>query len=91
MWKCKGKNIRESRVSKTCYSQLGSNPKLSGIQRNKETQPIERQKHRGEEGDRDRLRGKGMGVRVGAGPGRQGQVWDPAFGIVKLSQVSLQP
>ena len=35
MWKCKGKNIRESRVSKTCYSQLGSNPKLSGIQRNK--------------------------------------------------------
>lgn len=58
---------------------------------NKETQPIERQKHRGEEGDRDRLRGKGMGVRVGAGPGRQGQVWDPAFGIVKLSQVSLQP
>lgn len=58
---------------------------------NKETQPIERQKHRGEEGDRDRSRGKGMGVRVGAGPGRQGQVWDPAFGIVKLSQVSLQP
>lgn len=34
---------------------------------------------------------EGMGVRVGAGPGRQGQVWDPAFGIVKLSQVSLQP
>ena len=58
---------------------------------NKETKPIERQKHRGEEGDRDRSRRKGMGVRVGAGPGRQGQVWDPAFGIVKLSQVSLQP
>lgn len=51
----------------------------------------QRDKHRGEEGDRDRLRGKGMGARVGAGPGRQGQVWDPAFGIVKLSQVSLQP
>lgn len=56
---------------------------------NKETQPIERQKHRGKEGDRDRE--EGVGVRVGAGPGRQGQVWDPAFGIVKLSQVSLQP
>lgn len=58
---------------------------------NKETQPIERQKHRGEGRQRDRSRRKGMGVRVGAGPGRQGQVWDPAFGIVKLSQVSLQP
>lgn len=30
-----------------------------------------------------------MGVRAGAGPGRQGQVWDPAFGIVKLLVKSL--
>lgn len=29
-------------------------------------------------------REEGDGVRAGAGPGRQGQVWDPAFGIVKL-------
>lgn len=58
---------------------------------NKETQPIERQKHRGEEGDERQIEREEMGVRVGAGPGRQGQVWDPAFGIVKLSQVSLQP
>lgn len=58
---------------------------------NKETQPIERQKHRGKRETETDKRGKELGVRVGAGPGRQGQVWDPAFGIVKLSQVSLQP
>lgn len=59
---------------------------------NKETQAIERQKHRGEERDRDRSSGRGGSAGVGgAGPGRQGQVWDPAFGIVTLSQVSLQP